>query len=397
DTTELWRSLGGDPLLATQVLKILIDKIKTTTSQEGSITSETEIDRDLAAAEPLKATCAIFEVVSALQSSKAVQELLPELFPVLLQQISQTLGQEMPLPMISSRREFRKDLQHTEGDPCRLSIQALEAVLFKAGNERLVRALRKQRTRSLLENPKTHHEGVCLLVSVLLRSGLITPEILQRLLPWVNSPTENLRVTSTAFLAQLMSDPMLREKKFLKSVLSILEERSHDRNSIVRQMAVRGLGNLVYGAPEKKHKKFLMVILIRALNDTPEVIGESMKALAKVLKELKEKDIGSSFRDLTQKIWTYFDNEDDALRSMAFVLFGILARLTKRKWKTYFADQVKQSWVTLLLHLQDPNPEVSMAKENAELLEKLYQITITYFYSSWEEIRAVAANLAGER
>ncbi|XP_065450156.1 maestro heat-like repeat-containing protein family member 2A [Chrysemys picta bellii] len=35
------------------------------------------------------------------------------------------------------------------------------------------------------------------------------------------------------------------------------------------------------------------------------------------------------------------------------------------------------------------------AKENAELLEKLYQITITYFYSSWEEIRAVAANLAG--
>uniref|UniRef100_A0A8C3P856 Maestro/Maestro-like HEAT-repeats domain-containing protein n=1 Tax=Chrysemys picta bellii TaxID=8478 RepID=A0A8C3P856_CHRPI len=158
----------------------------------------------------------------------------------------------------------------------------------------------------------------------------------------------------------LMNDPMLREKKFLKSVLSILEERSHDRNSIVREMAVRGLGNLVYGALEKKHKKFLMVILTRALNDTPEVIGESMKALAKVLKELKEKDIGSSFRDLTQKIRTYFDNEDDALCSKAFVLFGILARLTKRKWKTYFADQVKQSWVTLLLHLQDPNPEVSM-------------------------------------
>ncbi|CAM4692098.1 unnamed protein product [Caretta caretta] len=160
---------------------------------------------------------------------------------------------------------------------------------------------------------------------LLLRSGLITPEIIQRLLPWVNSPTENHRVTSTAFLAQpssniciifptyeLMSDPMLREKKFLKPVLHILEERSHDKNSIVRQMAERGLGNLVYGAPEKvkKHKKFLMVILIRALNDpfSSEVIGESMKAVAKVLKELKEKDIGSSFRDLTQQIRTYFDN-----------------------------------------------------------------------------------------
>uniref|UniRef100_A0A674I9E2 Maestro/Maestro-like HEAT-repeats domain-containing protein n=1 Tax=Terrapene triunguis TaxID=2587831 RepID=A0A674I9E2_9SAUR len=173
-------------------------------------------------------------------------------------------------------------------------------------------------------------------------------------------------------LFQLMSDPMLREKKFLKSVLSILEERSHDRNSIVRQMAVRGLGNLVYGAPEKmkKYKKFLLDILIGALHDifSSEVIGESMKALAKVLKELKEKDIGSSFKDLTQQIRTYFDDEDDALRSMAFVLFGILARLTKRKWKTYFADQVKKSWVTLLLHLQDPNPEVSMVRPTVTYL-----------------------------
>ncbi|CAM5117199.1 unnamed protein product [Natator depressus] len=326
----------------------------------------------------------------------------------------------------------------------RLSIKALESVLFKGGNERLVRALRKQRTWTLVENPKTHHEGVCLLVSLLLRSGLITPEIIQSLLPWVNSPSENHRVTSTAFLAQLMSDPMLREKKFLKPVLHILEEKSHDRNSIVRQMAVRGLGNLVYGAPEKvkKHKKFLMVILIRALSDpfSSEVIGESMKAVAKVLKELKEKDIGSSFRDLTQQIRTYFDNEDDALRLLSFVLFGILARLTKRKWKGYFAEQVRQSWVTLLLHLQDPNPRVSvecratfhlcvpflglkrlqtamnqhldgtaelkpeelqvdicrhLAKENAELLENLYKSTITYFFSSWEEIRAVAAKLAG--
>ncbi|CAM4603193.1 unnamed protein product [Lepidochelys kempii] len=305
----------------------------------------------------------------------------------------------------------------------RLSIKALESVLFKGGNERLVRALRKQRTWTLVENPKTHHEGVCLLVRLLLRSGLITPEIIQSLLPWVNSPSENHRVTSTAFLAQLMSDPMLREKKFLKPVLHILEEKSHDRNSIVRQMAVRGLGNLVYGAPEKlkKHKKFLMVILIRALSDpfSSEVIGESMKAVAKVLKELKEKDIGSSFRDLTQEIRTYFDNEDDALRLWSFVLFGILARLTKRKWKGYFAEQecratfhlcvpflgLKRLQTAVNEHLDgtaELKPEElqvdicrHLAKENAELLENLYKSTIMYFFSRWEEIRAVAVKLAG--
>ncbi|XP_044851151.1 maestro heat-like repeat-containing protein family member 2B [Mauremys mutica] len=443
-TSELWRSLGGDPLLATQVLQVLIEKIKTSTSQEESITSETETDRHLAAAEPLSATCAIFEVVSAQQSSKAVQELLPELFPVLLQQVSRTSGQKMPLPRISSWSLFQKDQQHTEGNPCRFSVQALESVLFKVGNERLVRVLRTQKTWILLENPQTHHEGVCLLVSGLLRFGLITLEIIQSLLPWVNSPMENFRITGTAFLAQLMTDPMLREKKLLKSVLRILEERSQDRNSIVRQMAVRGLGNIVDGAPVKvkKYKKFLLDILIGALHDvfSSEVIGESMKALAKVLKELKEKDIGSSFKNLTEQIRAYFDDENDGLRSVAFVLFGILAQLTKKKWKAYFAEQVRKSWVILLLHLQDPSPEVSMAcratfhlcfpflglkrlqhainkhlggraelkpeelqvdicrhlaKENAELLENLYSTTIASFSSSWEGIRAGAANLAG--
>ncbi|XP_039374653.1 protein maestro-like [Mauremys reevesii] len=161
-----------------------------------------------------------------------------------------------------------------------------------------------------------------------------------------------------------MTDPMLREKKLLKIVLRILEERSQDRNSIVRQMAVRGLGNIVNGAPVKvkKYKKFLLDILIGALHDvfSSEVIGESMKALAKVLKELKEKDIGSSFKDLTEQIRAYFDDENDGLRSVAFVLFGILAQLTKKKWKAYFAEQVRKSWVILLLHLQDPSPEFSM-------------------------------------
>ncbi|KAM9115063.1 maestro heat-like repeat-containing protein family member 2B [Pangshura tecta] len=119
DTSELWRSLGGDPLLTSQVLQVLIEKIKTSTSQEGSVTSEAETDRHLAAAEPLSATCAIFEVVSALQPSKAVRELLPELFPVLLQQVSRTLGQKMPLPVISSQTLFQKDQQHTEDNACR--------------------------------------------------------------------------------------------------------------------------------------------------------------------------------------------------------------------------------------------------------------------------------------
>lgn len=47
------------------------------------------------------------------------------------------------------------------------------------------------------------HKWFLLPSRVLLRSRLITPEIIQSLLPWVNSPMENFRVTGTAFLAQV--------------------------------------------------------------------------------------------------------------------------------------------------------------------------------------------------
>ncbi|CAM4660327.1 unnamed protein product [Lepidochelys olivacea] len=523
-----------------------------------------------------QATCAIFEVVSACSRAKLCGICSQSCFLFSCSRSAKPSDKSCLCQREAARGDSEKDYNLLRATLAVLSIKALESVLFKGGNERLVRAPRKQRTWILLENPKTHHEGVCLLVRLLLRSGLITPEIIQSLLPWVNSPTENHRVTSTAFLAQgarelrcwsaafvsearrfihdledgmdcalskFADDTKLGESlptglvdngwgpkellrdadhpsvnnflnqlfpqvfkeqkdKFLQKSQSInlgsaeeelrcLREalRASDPEALFQASSKMArvvseyfpseqatnfieatLGGLLSASPTcataaglwmkiilkecggamldkwllqvKKHKKFLMVILIRALRDpfSSEVIGESMKAVAKVLKELKEKDIGSSFRDLTQEIQTYFDNEDDALRLWSFVLFGILARLTKRKWKGYFAEQVRQSWVTLLLHLQDPNPRVSvecratfhlcvpflglkrlqtavnehldgtaelkpeelqvdicrhLAKENAELLENLYKSTIIYFFSRWEEIRAVAAKLAG--
>ena len=45
----------------------------------------------------------------------------------------------------------------------RLSIKALDMVLCKCIDEKWTGILRKQRTWAFLENPQTHHEGMCLL------------------------------------------------------------------------------------------------------------------------------------------------------------------------------------------------------------------------------------------
>ncbi|XP_050825377.1 maestro heat-like repeat-containing protein family member 2B isoform X2 [Gopherus flavomarginatus] len=97
---------------------------------------------------------------------------------------------------------------------------------------------------------------------------------------------------------------------------------------------------------------------------TADWFQEMFELLATWFSSGKEWERERAFEASTQLLTAYQETvhstEDHALHSVAFVLFGILAQLTKKKWKVYFTEQVRKSWVTLLLHLQDPNPQVSM-------------------------------------
>lgn len=68
--------------------------------------------------------------------------------------------------------------------------------------------------------------------------------------------------------------------------------------------------------------------------------------------------------------------ESDSLRYSAFVLFGQLAAFAGRKWKKFFTSQVKQTQDSLLIHLQDRNPQV--AKVNPWLPNQLHGISVPF-------------------
>lgn len=50
--------------------------------------------------------------------------------------------------------------------------------------------------------------------------------------------------------------------------------------------------------------------------------------------------------------------EQDDVRLTAIFLFENLASLTGRRWKIFFAEEIKKSMVSFLLHLWDPNPKI---------------------------------------
>lgn len=53
--------------------------------------------------------------------------------------------------------------------------------------------------------------------------------------------------------------------------------------------------------------------------------------------------------------------DNDGLRAAAFSLFGALAGCMKRR-QAFYKIQVRQSLGTLLLHLEDPNPQVAKVR-----------------------------------
>jgi hypothetical protein len=58
--------------------------------------------------------------------------------------------------------------------------------------------------------------------------------------------------------------------------------------------------------------------------------------------------------------------EQDDVRLTAISLFEDLATLTGRRWKIFFAEEVKKSMISFLLHLWDPNPKIGAVSSPAD-------------------------------
>ncbi|XP_025067477.1 maestro heat-like repeat-containing protein family member 2B [Alligator sinensis] len=246
----------------------------------------------------------------------------------------------------------------------RLSMETLACAISKGLGERVAADLSEAGTWPLLESPQTHHEGVCQLARALLPLGIITPQFIGQVLKWASSPTENLRVTGTAFISQVMCDPVIEEQKLLKAVLYLLQQQARDTNNLVRQMSARGLGNITLSRAErlKKHQKAVVETLFQAsfVPARAEIVEEGVRALTRIFKHLGM-DAGPLVQDAAMHIRPFFNHDNDGLRAVAFSLFGALAGCMKRR-QAFYKRQVRQSLGTLLLHLEDPNPQVAKVR-----------------------------------
>uniref|UniRef100_A0A8C2TBY4 Maestro heat like repeat family member 1 n=1 Tax=Coturnix japonica TaxID=93934 RepID=A0A8C2TBY4_COTJA len=411
-TCAMWSALAAEPNLTAQILEQLLEKLtRDVPYKESRAFLLGGSSERVATPLPMAATCALHEIMSAPESGPAVLGLYAPLFVTLLLRVSCTVGVQLPK---SLQGRDRRSSSHAATWPC---------VVHWA----------------LPFSPRS---------SMARHAGPRLPLIVKSLVPTLSSALESQRVTATAFLAELLSSNVVNDLILLESVMDSMTGRQKDPCLLVRVLALRGLGNIAVGAPEKVHKHgaTLLASMVNGLDDRDDpnnlVALEAMTSLSKLLEHLEERDVQAMLLHIAIRIRPFFDSEQPDLRRSSIVLFGNLTKFSEGECEAFF-EQILNGLVTLLLHLQDPKPEVVRACKFAlrmcgpnmgceglcdmflnhlrddrslhygefmnnvckhlvsmqsypEMLNRLVLTNLFYFKSTWVDIRAAAPMFIGK-
>ncbi|XP_031667755.1 maestro heat-like repeat-containing protein family member 1 isoform X2 [Oncorhynchus kisutch] len=444
---EMWIALGADSKLASQIMEMLMEKLnimvpyvdKKESMMRGGLTK-------VATSHPLAMTCALKEMMLNGQSQEAVVSLFPQLFSSLLVRLGSSVGVTLPKDINSSGTNRKSPTKLSAGfDVCGVAVEALRILLARAQLDHVVKPLDQEGAWDKMKDPQQHITGVTLLARAMAKhAGPRLPAIVECLCPCLNNIYECQRVTITAFFSELLNHHVVTELMMMDVLMNNMMERISDPCCTVRMLAVRGLGNIAVGSPEKvnKYAKELLAAMSSGMEEKDDpgkrITLEAMSGLSKVLLYLDKKNVQLLVVYIFMKIKPFLESENDEIRCASIMLLGNLSKFGSGE--PVFKDQIHNVLVSLLLHLSDPNLQVVKACKYAmrvcapvvgsELITTMFQnhlhedkslhygefindltkyiiqdfpgmlnfyhiTVIQFFKSSWAEVRAGAAMFIG--
>ncbi|KAG7458242.1 hypothetical protein MATL_G00236100 [Megalops atlanticus] len=366
---EMWHSLGGDSTLAFQIMEIILEKLNILVpyvdKRESILRSSTV---KVATCDPLAMTCALREMLMNSQTQEVVVALFPRLFGALLVRLGSSVGVQPPRESSSGGSPERRvpgklpSTFYVSG----VAVEALRALLARAHLEELMEPLALEGAWDKMKDLHRHVEGVTLLSRAMAKhASPRLPAIVDSLCPNLSNIYECQRATVTAFFSELLNHHVVTELHLTDALMGSMMERLADPCGAIRMLAIRGLGNIATGSPEKvnKHAKELLAAMSSGMEDRDDPVKrialEAMSGLSKVLPRLDKKNVQVLAVYIFMKIKPFLENESDAIRYTSVLLLGNLSRFGSGQ--PVFRDQVHNVLVSLLLHLSDPSPQVVKA------------------------------------
>ncbi|KAI1901590.1 hypothetical protein AGOR_G00035970 [Albula goreensis] len=376
---EMWLSLGADSSLTFQIMEMILEKLNVMVpyvEKRESVLRPVMVK--VATSHPLAMTCALREMMLNSQTQEAVATLFPQLFCALVVRLGSSVGVYPPRDVTSSTvpvdKESSKPLATI--DVCGVAVEAMRVLLIRAQLDDALRTLDLEGAWDKMKDLKRHTDGVTLLARAMaMHAGLRLPVIVDNLYSSLSNIYECQRITVTAFFSELLNHHVVTELMLMEALMNHMMERMADPCCAVRMLAIRGLGNIATGSPEKvnTYTKELLAAISSGMEDRDDpgkcVALEAMSGLSKVLLCLDKKNVQMLVVYIFMKIKPFMENwqwgfsaeveENDAVRCASILLLGNLSEFGSGE--PVFRDQIHNVLVSLLLHLSDPSPQVVKA------------------------------------
>ncbi|XP_074919490.1 protein maestro-like [Chelonoidis abingdonii] len=146
-----------------------------------------------------------------------------------------------------------------------------------------------------------------------------------------------------------------------KQVVKAMLQQTEDSNTHIRGRALHGLRNSVTEFPDKVRKKRDQILgsFVCAMCKCcdPRTVLDAMEGLCWMLWDPKASLKVHVAVQLALQATTFFEDENSGLRQASMELFGHLSKFVCKKSSLFRAEV--ESMGTLLVHLQDGNPQVA--------------------------------------
>ncbi|XP_008430285.1 maestro heat-like repeat-containing protein family member 1 isoform X2 [Poecilia reticulata] len=358
-TSEMWMAMGADPIVANRIMEMVMEKLvitapyvdKKESMMRGGMTK-------VATNQPLAMTCGLKELLLNGQSQEPAVSLFPQLFSCLTVRLGASVG---VMPPKDSNHKHSGSL-HVAG----VAAEALRILLARAQLDEVMKRLDEDNAWDAMKELNTHVTGVTLLARAMAKhAGPRLPAIVECLCPSLNNIYECQRITVTAFFSELLNHHVATELLLIDVLMNNMMERISDPCCTVRMLAVRGLGNIAVGSPEKvnKYAKELLAAMSSGMEEKDDpgklITLEAMSGLSKVLLHLDKNNVHLLVVYIFMKIRPFLESDNDDIRCASILLMGNLSKFGSGE--QVFKDQIHNVLVSLLLHLVDPNAQVVKA------------------------------------
>ncbi|CAI5773587.1 maestro heat-like repeat-containing protein family member 7 isoform X1 [Podarcis lilfordi] len=346
NSSELWQSLSTEEVVEEQLMENLLARLQDHHS--------TELQTSAAS---IAITQALYEVISVPESKDTIQRLYPDLLTALLIELYFS-NQAEALPDMNF---LRKQCGRGE-NLASFSAEALKLLLIRTGCRYEVTFMERTRGWSMLQSAREVLQGATLLARAMLHFACPeTMRILDMMFSLLSKGSKKLKPTTIAFFVELLHYQEI-EQLPADQIFESLEEWTRNPSPDVRSLGLRALGILAIHPDKVEEVKTLMPTLLGSLEEADGVVvAEGITAIQNLLKFMQRSDIVS----LAEKLLPLFSNAEARTRNSAIALFAELPNVVKKKEKYLIQEQVTQSLLPLLLHLQDEEPEVVKGCQDA--------------------------------